>query len=168
MSEMRLTWIRFSEPVFLVIDNNKGIQWKLFLCWSRKRWVWLIFPIRSWDILKNIEILENVIAWVLQDVFDWWQVEKYWKILKYWKIFLRWSRTRCVWLMASWDAQLRLGVTPSQNWSPCTQGWEKWKANVTNTNTCNKYKYKYVCSSQNMHLSSRKMESQNDFHHILS
>ena len=33
---------------------------------------------------------------------------------------------------------------------------------------CDKYKYKYVCSSQNMHLSSRKMESQNDFHHILS
>ena len=117
--------------------------------------------------LRNIKNYWNIGKYscvdLARDMFDRWQVEKYWNIEK---IFLRWSRRRCVWLMASWDAQLRLGVTPSQNWSPCTQGWEKWKANVTTTNTYDKYKY--VCFSQNMHLNSRKMESQNDFHHFLS
>ena len=39
-----------------------------------------IFPMGSWEILKNIKILENIIALISQDEFDWWQVEKYWKI----------------------------------------------------------------------------------------
>ena len=30
-----------------------------------------IFPMGSWEILKNIKILENIIALLSQDVFDW-------------------------------------------------------------------------------------------------
>ena len=88
-----------------------------------------IFPMGSWEILKNIKILENIIALISQDEFDWWQVEKYWKIEilenipalishkmcltdgklrnieKYWNIrkYYCVDLARFVWLMASWE-----------------------------------------------------------------
>ena len=77
MSEMIITWIRWSEPVFLwliMIIGKNSIE--NYSCFDLAK----IFPMGSWEILKNIEILENIIALISQDEFDWWQVGKYWKI----------------------------------------------------------------------------------------